>query len=70
MKGFIASMGAMMANMVIEQQKQQEEFKRRAEEARRAYWDATKLPRKTKKKVRKQAREDYFFYTVLSQPIF
>lgn len=46
-----------------------EEFKRRAEEARKKYWDACKYPRKTKKRMRKEAIADYNFYMQLSEPI-
>ena len=46
-----------------------EEFKRRAEEARKAYWDACKYPRKKKKAIRKKAQVDYSFYLQLSEPV-
>ena len=46
-----------------------EKFKRRAEEARNAYWDACKYPRKKKKAIRKRAQVDYSFYLQLSEPV-
>lgn len=44
-----------------------EEFKRRAEEARKVYWDACKYPRKKKKAIRKRAQVDCSFYLQLSE---
>lgn len=46
------------------------EFKRRAEQAKRIYWDAVKYPRKKKKAIRKKAQLDYSFYVQLSKPMF
>lgn len=46
-----------------------EEFKRRAEEAKQAYWDACKYPRKKKKAIRKRAQFDYSFYLQLSDRV-
>jgi len=46
-----------------------EEFKKRAEEAKQAYWDACKYPRKKKKAIRKRAQFDYSFYLQLSEPV-
>ncbi len=46
-----------------------EEFKRRAEEAKQAYWDACKYPRKKKKTIRKRAQVDYSFYLQLSDRV-
>lgn len=57
-------------NFMEEEKERQKEFKRRAEEARKLYWDACKLPRKKKKAVRKEARADFYFYSELSKPIF
>ena len=44
-----------------------EEFKRRAEKARKVYWDACKYPRKKKKAIRKRAQADCSFYLQLSK---
>lgn len=46
-----------------------EEFKKRAEEAKQAYWDACKYPRKKKKAIRKRAQVEYSFYLQLSEPV-
>lgn len=46
-----------------------EEFKRRAEKAKKAYWDACKYPRKKKKAIRKEAKFNYSFYLQLSEPV-
>lgn len=55
----------------IEQEKEmKEEFSRRAEEARKKYWDAGNLPRKQKKAARKIARADYIFYKQLANHNF
>lgn len=45
------------------------EFKRRREVARKKYWDACNYPRKTKKKMRKEAKFDFQFYDWLSKPL-
>ena len=45
------------------------EFKKRAEDARQAYWDACKYPRKKKKAIRKEAKFNYSFYLQLSEPV-
>ena len=42
---------------------------RKKEQARELYWDACKLPRKQKKKVRKQAKSDFELYSILEQPL-
>lgn len=52
-----------------QEEKMCKEFDQRAEEARKLYWDACKYPRKKKKKIRKQAVEDFRFYKQLAQPI-
>ena len=46
------------------------DFKRKADEAYKKYWDACKYPRKKKKKIRKKATTDYALYMNLSKPIF
>ena len=43
--------------------KMQEEFAKKKEEARKKYWDACKLPRKKKKKQRKEAISEYNLYS-------
>lgn len=55
---------------LAEQEKMNEEFKRRAELNIKEYWDACKYPRKLKKKIRKQAEEDYHFNMLLSKDIW
>lgn len=42
---------------------------RKKEKAIELYWDACKLPRKQKKKVRKQAKSDFELYSILEQPL-
>lgn len=62
-----------LAQTLLYTQREQEmnkEFKRRAEEARQAYWDAIKYPRKKKKAIRKKAQLAYSFYLQLSKPMF
>ena len=46
------------------------EFKRRADEAYKKYWDACKYPRKKKKHIRKEAKEEYNFANMCAQPMF
>ncbi len=45
------------------------EFKARAEENRKEYWDACKYPRKKKKAIRKKAFADFQLHTILSRPV-
>lgn len=45
------------------------EFEERAELDRQKYWDACKYPRKTKKKMRKEAKADYALHIQLAQPL-
>ena len=47
----------------------EEDSTRKKEQARELYWDACKLPRKQKKKVRKQAKSDFELYSILEQPL-
>jgi hypothetical protein len=54
----------------LHQKEMNKEFKRRAEEARKAYWDACKYPRKKKKEIRKKAQVDYSFYLQMSEPLW
>lgn len=44
------------------------EFKERAEQNVKDYWDACKYPRKKKKAIRKKAEADYIFHMRLAQP--
>ena len=41
----------------------------RRENARRKYWNATKYPRKIKKKIRKEALIEFELYSILSKPL-
>ena len=54
-------------NVQAEKLKHCSEFARRAEEALLKYKEASKYPRKKKKKLRKEAIFDYNFYNSLSQ---
>ena len=57
-----------LANGFLAQQKLvNQEFDNRAEAAKQAYWDACKLPRKQKKKARKEAIFNYNFYKAIQQ---
>lgn len=51
------------------EQEMNESFKKKAEEARQAYWDACKYPRKKKKAIRKEAKSNYSFYLQISEPV-
>lgn len=65
-------MHGFMSYFVIAQQETEEmcaEFTKRKEEASKRYWDATKLPRKKKKAVRKEAAADYQLYSILEKPV-
>ena len=54
----------------IEREKQMtKHFEEKAEEARKKYWDACKYPRKTKKRMRKEAAQDYYLYKELAKPL-
>ena len=44
-----------------------QEYLRRAEEAKQKYYDARKYPRKTKKRMKKEAIFDYNFYIGLAE---
>jgi len=62
---------ALQQAIVFEQQEKEvcAEFTRCKEKAREKYWDACKYPRKTKKKMRKEALADFNLYSILEQPI-
>jgi len=58
-----------MASIAKAQEEQMcAEFKERAEETKKKYWDACKYPRKTKKRMRKEAIKDYELYMILAKP--
>lgn len=52
---------------VLEQKLIDAEFELRAQEAKKSYWDACKLPRKQKKQVRKEAVLNYNLYKLILQ---
>lgn len=52
----------MALHFLNQQAEQNKIFEERAEEAKKAFLDARKLPRKQKKKVRKEAEYNYSFY--------
>jgi hypothetical protein len=55
--------------MKVQEEEMCKNFSLRAEEAKKAYWDACKYPRKTKKIMRKRANHDYWFYSQLAKPV-
>ena len=69
MNTLLSSMVEMAMSFQEMEKKSNEEFKKRAEQAQKKYWDACKYPRKVKKKMRKEAIAEYNFYTQLSKPI-
>lgn len=69
MNGLMSSIVGMAISFKMMEEKCNETFKDKAEEARKKYWDACKYPRKVKKQMRKEAIMDYNFYTQLSMPV-
>lgn len=55
---------------VTTQAEVQKSFEKRREEARKKYWDACKYPRKKKKRIRKEAKEEYNFANMCAQTMF
>ena len=51
------------------EEKMCKEFEERAEKCIEKYWEACKYPRKTKKRMRKEAEKDYQLYKLLAQPV-
>lgn len=56
-------------DFITRQKEMSEHFEKEAEEAKKKYWDACKYPRKTKKKMRKEALVDFSLYTELAKPL-
>lgn len=69
MNNLVSNMMAMVIAFDSQQEEMCAEFKSRANKAAEKYWDACKYPRKKKKKIRKEARVDYYFYMSISEPV-
>lgn len=57
-------------DFIVKEEQMNKYFEEKAEEARKKYWDACNYPRKIKKRIRKEARGDYYFYKELVNPVF
>jgi hypothetical protein len=62
----ILSFDGFISEYLVSYEQIKEEFRLKALAAQKRYWDARELPRKKKKKVRKQAAAEFDFYSRLS----
>ncbi len=68
MFGVSSMMSYVLHSMLTLEQENKEmlvEFNKRKDDAAKRYWDATQFPRKKKKEIRKKAKADYLFYSML-----
>lgn len=69
MNKFVAYLSAQLLLAKAQEKLMCTEWQEKANEAHKKYWDARNYPRKTKKRMRKEARIDYYLYTRLAEPI-
>lgn len=68
MNSLVAGLTHFLADALEKEKEMCEEFSKRKKAAEKKYWDACKYPRKTKKRMRKEALNDYELYSYLEKP--
>ena len=69
MNKFVACLSAHLLLAKAQEKLMCKEWQKEADKNYEKYWDACNYPRKTKKRMRKEARIDYYLYTRLAEPI-